>query len=248
MYSGIVNGQATTFGTSGLLYRSNKVMYDRATRSLWHQFTGTPIIGPMAGSGIRQSLFPAVVSTWAEWLDEHPDTTVLSRDTGVYPAEFYVPEDDPGAIYYAYFTDPEVMFPVWLRDPQLAPKSVVIGVAIGNAAKAYPVAELQQARVVNDTVGGTDIVIAASGVSRAARVYERGGLDFTAGPDAGDGDGDSAPATLLDDAGGVWNVTEDALVQADDASATRPRIATRTAFWFGWYQYHPHTELFRAGE
>lgn len=244
MYSGIVNGQATTFGTSGLLYRSNKVMYDRATRSLWHQFTGTPIIGPLAGSGIRQPLFPAVVSTWAEWRAEHPDTTVLSRDTGVYPPQFYVPEDDPAAIYYAYFTDPEVMFPVWLRDPQLAPKSVVIGVAIGNAAKAYPVAALQSARVVNDTVGGTDIVIAASGVSRAARVYQRHGLNFTAAPDAGI----HAPATLLDNAGAIWNVTETALVKADDPSATRPRIPTRTAFWFGWYQYHPHTALFRASE
>lgn len=244
MYSGIVNGQATTFGTSGLLYRSNKVMYDRATRSLWHQFTGEPIIGPLAGAGIRQPLFPAVVSTWSEWRAEHPDTTVLSRETGVYPAQFYVPEDDPGAIYYAYFTDPEVMFPVWLRDPQLASKSVVIGVAVGAAAKAYPTAELRQALIVNDTIGGTDIVIAASGVSRAARVYRRDGVNFSAAPDIGDG----APATLLDAAGAVWNVTEDALVKADDPSATLPRIPTRTAFWFGWYQYHPHTELFRAGE
>lgn len=248
MYSGIVNGQPTTFGTSGLLYRSNKVMYDRATRTLWHQFTGAPIIGPLAGAGIRQPLYPAVVSTWAEWRAAHPDTTVLSRDTGVYPAEFYVPEHDPGAIYYAYFNDPEVMFPVWVRDPQLAPKSVVIGVAIGTAAKAYPVSELQKTRVVNDTVGETDLVIVASGTSRAARVYQRGGLNFTAGPDAGDGDSGGAPATLRDDAGAVWNVTEAALVKADDASATRPRIASRTAFWFGWYQYHPHTELFQPGQ
>lgn len=247
MYSGIVNGQPTTFGTSGLLYRSNKVMYDRATRSLWHQFTGERIIGPLAGAGIRQPLFPAVVSTWSEWRAEHPDTTALSRETEVYPAEFYVPEDDPGAIYYAYFTDPEVMFPVWLRDARLSPKSVVIGVAIGAAAKAYPTAVLQQARIVNDTIGGMDIVIAASGVSRAARVYQRDGLNFSAAPDAGDA-GAGAPATLLDAAGAVWNVTEAALVKADDPSATLRRIPTRTAFWFGWYQYHPHTELFRAGE
>ena len=91
MYSGIVNGEPTTFGTSGLLYRSNKVMYDRATRSLWNQFIGEPVIGPLADSGIRQPFFPSVVTTWGEWWDEHPDTTVLAQDTGVYPAEFYVP-------------------------------------------------------------------------------------------------------------------------------------------------------------
>ena len=70
MYSGIVNGEATTFGTSGLLYRSNKVMYDRATRSLWNQFIGEPVIGPLADSGIRQPFFPSVVTTWEEWLEE----------------------------------------------------------------------------------------------------------------------------------------------------------------------------------
>lgn len=64
MYSGVVNGQTTTFGTSGLLYRSNKVMYDRATRSLWNQFSGEPIIGTLADSGIQQPFFPSVVSTW----------------------------------------------------------------------------------------------------------------------------------------------------------------------------------------
>ena len=67
MYSGIVNGEATTFGTSGLLYRSNKVMYDRATNSLWNQFIGEPVIGPLADSGIRQPFFPSVVTTWDEW-------------------------------------------------------------------------------------------------------------------------------------------------------------------------------------
>ena len=85
MYSGVVNGQTTTFGTSGLLYRSNKVMYDRATRSLWNQFSGEPIIGTLADSGIQLPFFPSVVSTWGEWQEEHPDTTVLSgRPTSIH--------------------------------------------------------------------------------------------------------------------------------------------------------------------
>ena len=51
MYSAKVNDQPTTFGTSGLLYRSNKLMYDRATETIWHQFTGEPVIGPLAETG-----------------------------------------------------------------------------------------------------------------------------------------------------------------------------------------------------
>ena len=48
MYSARIDGEPTTFGTSGLLYRSNKLMYDRTTNSIWNQFTGEPVIGPLA--------------------------------------------------------------------------------------------------------------------------------------------------------------------------------------------------------
>ena len=242
MYSGIVNGEATTFGTSGLLYRSNKVMYDRATRSLWNQFTGEPVIGPLADSGIRQPFYPSIVTTWAEWLKEHPDTTVLSRDTGIYPPEFYVPEDDPSAIYYNYFTSAEVMFPVWLRDETFDPKAVVVGLLVGETAKAYAVRDLQAARLVNDTVGGRNVVVVASPNSRAGRIYQRGDLTFTP---AEPGDPDRSPATLLDDAGARWTVTEDRLVAEADSAQTLPRLPSITSFWFGWYQYHPDTEVYQ---
>ena len=244
MYSGIVNGQKTTFGTSGLLYRSNKVMYDRATRSLWHQFTGEPIIGPLAYSGIKQPFFPAVVTTWEEWLAEHPDTTVISNQTGVYDPEFYVPEGDPRAIYFDYFSTDEIRFPVWFRDPTIEPKSVVIGLAVGEGKKAYTVDDLRQVRVVNDTVGGVDVVIAASGESRSARAYERQGETFSA--EDGD-DADVTPKFLVDAGGARWEVTEEALVKVDDPSTTLPRIPTLTSFWFGWYQYHPDTEIYQPG-
>ena len=242
MYSGIVNGEPTTFGTSGLLYRSNKVMYDRATRSLWNQFIGEPVIGPLADSGIRQPFFPSVVTTWGEWWDEHPDTTVLAQDTGVYPAEFYVPEDNPTAIYYNYFTSDEVMFPVWLRDETFEPKTVVVGLAIGESAKAYAVQDLQDARLVNDTVGGMNVVVVASPESRAGRIYERSDLTFTP---ADDDDPDLAPAALLDDSGARWTVTEEALIADADPSQRLPRIPSITSFWFGWFQYHPDTEVYK---
>ena len=242
MYSGIVNGQSTTFGTSGLLYRSNKVMYDRATRSLWHQFTGEPIIGPLAYSGIKQPFFSAVVATWEEWLAEHPDTTVLANQTGVYQPEFYVPEDDPRAIYYDYFSTDEIRFPVWFRDPVIEPRKVVVGLAVGDGKKAYTVDDLRQARVVNDAVGGVDVVIAASGESRSARAYERQGETFS----LEDGqDSEAAPRSLVDSAGARWQVTEEALVREDDPSMTLSRIPTQTSFWFGWYQYNPDTEIYQ---
>ena len=242
MYSGIVNGEATTFGTSALLYRSNKVMYDRATRSLWNQFIGEPVIGPLADSGIRQPFFPSVVTTWEEWLAEHPDTTVLDRYTGVYPPDFYVPENDPRAIYYDYFTSDEVMFPVWNRDVTFDPKEVVVGLSIADSAKAYRMADLRQVRLVNDTMGGVNVVVVASPESSSGRIYERGEVTFSLPPMD---DPAVPPAVLVDDTGTAWQVTETGLVNQSDASQAFPRIPSLTSFWFGWFQYHPDTEVYR---
>ena len=126
-------------GTSGLLSRSNKIMYDRATNSLWQQFTGEPVVGPLADSGIKLSFFPVLLTTWKEWAAEHPDTTVLSIYTGVYPRSSYRPESNPQAIYYVYFNSPDTMFPVPNRSPVLETKDVVLGLSLGDTHKAYPV-------------------------------------------------------------------------------------------------------------
>ena len=75
----VCNRTTTTFGTSGLFYRINKAMYYRATNSLWRQFTGEPAIGSPANSGMKLSFFPALLTTWKEWLAEHPDTQVYTR-------------------------------------------------------------------------------------------------------------------------------------------------------------------------
>ena len=125
-----LGGGPIEFGTSGLLYRSNKLMYDRATNTLWRQFVGEPVVGPLANSGIKLEVFPVTVTTWAAWSEMHPDTTVLSQHTGVYPAGTYLPETNPRAIYYDYFARSDTMFPVWLRDDALPTKESVLGVLV----------------------------------------------------------------------------------------------------------------------
>ena len=84
-----------------MLYHSNKLMYDRGTKSLWHQFLGEPVVGPLGDSGVKLELIPVALTTWADWLALHPDTTVLSIETGVYPPSSYAPEDDRRSIYSA---------------------------------------------------------------------------------------------------------------------------------------------------
>ena len=243
-YHGEFDGMETTFGTSGFLYRSNKIMYDRETFSLWNQETGQPVIGELADSGIQLNFFPTLLTTWGEWTDEHPDTTVLALDTGVSQPGRYFPEDNPNATYYEYFNTPGTMFPVWIRDDSLEAKDVVLGVNVGEAQKAYPVSVLQVERVVNDTLGETNVVVLGSEISQAAKAYERGDQEFS----RQEGDTSTGvPMKLADMNGQVWDVTEEALVNASDASQTLPRIPTHSSFWFGWYAFYPETELYEGG-
>ena len=66
MYSAKIDVEPITFGTSGLLYRSNKLMYDRKTESLWSSLLGEPVIGLLADSEIKLAFFPVVLTTWEE--------------------------------------------------------------------------------------------------------------------------------------------------------------------------------------
>ena len=234
MYSAKIDGEPTTFGTSGMLYQSNKVMYDRTTESLWNQFTGEPIAGPLASSGIQLDFFPSVLTTWEEWLAEHPDTTVLNIDTGVYSPANYTHEWEPTAIYFDYFASPETMFPVFNRDEALEAKETVIGVGIGGDYKAYPVSAFAGEPVINDAVGGQEIVVVGSSTWGTGRVYERNGRTF-----AEDGEG------LQDAGGGRWTIGEDALSKGDGAE-TLARIPTITAFWHGWFSFHPDTARYEG--
>jgi len=241
------NGQTYRFGTSGFLYRSNKLMYDRTTGTLWNQLTGEPVLGELAGEDLRLHVIPTVLSAWGDWLAQHPDTLVLSRDTGVYPAEFY----EPGVLYGGYFASEETMFPVWQRSDALAAKAFVYTLFLDGVPKAYDVATLANEQVVNDLLADTNVVLVATrGTSQAdgidrrlgpvsytnggeVRAYARGDEVYFPGPD---------PYTLLDSAGNAWQVTEDALIGTDGQRATR--LSGHLAYWFGWFAFFPDTLLY----
>ncbi len=246
MYSAKIDGEPTTFGTSGLLYRSNKLMYDRTTRSIWSQLLGEPVIGTLADSGIRLDYFPVNLTTWQDWREQHPDTTVLSRETGVYPPDVYQSENDPSSFYFDYRNSPRTMFPVWQRDDSLDPKDQVIIVRAGGVSKAYSLRALQSERVVNDAVGGVNVVlVSGSATTLSAAAYERGGEVFAAPPGYLASDpNDPPPQELRDSAGGVWRVREHGLASAGEPSQVLSRIPTHEAYWFGWYAFHPDTELY----
>ena len=244
------NGETYRFGTSGFLYRSNKLMYDRQTLTLWNQLTGRPVFGELADTDVFLPVIPTVLSSWADWIERHPDTLVLDRNTGVYPSSFYT----PGILYGGYFASPDTMFPVWTDDDRLAEKDFIYAMFVDGVPRAYDVAALVDAIVVNDRVGQTDVVlIAPSGTSQVrgqdrrvgevvytngaeVRAYVRGGYTFSAG---------SRPDVLVSEDGRAWAVTEGFLVAENDEEL--PRLPGHLAYWFGWFSFFPETEVYTGG-
>ncbi len=221
LFDGRVAGRAQpfTFGSSGLLYRSNKLMYDRQTDSLWNQFTGRPVSGALYRSGIELKVLPLATSSWADWRRRHPGTGVLSLDTG------HVRDYGPGVAYREYFASPELMFPALLRDPALAAKDIVFGLRAPGGVKAWPLERFAGGAVLNDRVGLTEVVLVGDAAQRSVRAYERRGLSFAA---------TDRPDTLSDGQS-AWTITESALMSEDGRAL--PRIPGHLAYWFAWAGY-----------
>ena len=146
VFEPIVNGRQTEFGTSGKLWNSNLVMYDRQTQSYWSQVLGRGIVGEQAGT--KLTLLPYQNMTYEDWKKEYPDGTVLSTDTGF----FRNYNSDP---YGSYYTDVDVFFPVDNTDSRYHPKAFTYGIEINGQFRVYPQEELAKTSgTITDTFAG----------------------------------------------------------------------------------------------
>lgn len=209
-----VEGQEPlVFGSSGLLYRSNKLMYDRQTRSLWNQFTGEAVAGPMMDAGVSLKMRPVTIASWADWRAANPATRVLSLQTG------YIRDYDPGVVYRDYFASPDLMFPTTVGAEDVARrKDYVFGIRTFGAARAWPLAAFAGGRVINDRVGDLNVVLIGDAATRTVRAYARGDMKLTA-----------------EDLHARWQIGEDALTGPN--GDVLPRIAGHVAYWFAWDRY-----------
>ena len=208
------------FGSSGFLYRSNKLMFDRETDSLWNQFTGEPVSGPLVKSGIRLKIRPVTITTWKAWRAANPNTKVLSLETG------FDRNYGSGIVYADYFASAELMFPAFVRDEsKVKRKDYVFGIRELDVARAWPLTAFAKEKIINDSFAKRPIVLIGDAKTRTVRAYERGGNIFSAGKGG----------TSFEGGGKVWQMTEDALV--GPGGEKLDRIAGHLAFWFAWDGY-----------
>ena len=142
-------------------------MYDHQTESLWLQVKRRAVTGPMADT--RLSILPSTLTTWGKWRNKHPDTTVLSFETG-HRRDY---SRDP---YEDYYRQRRGIFSSFFRPgPDEEEKEMVAGITVNGIAKAYPVGILRREGRLRDTVGMEDVTLTFSSETDRITIKTSGG-------------------------------------------------------------------------
>ena len=241
-----VRGVETTFGTSGRLYASALVMYDRATESLWTHFDGRAVVGVLTGE--RLDALASPLMSWEIFRRTYPTGKVLDwtqtgfrRDYGVNP---YTGYDDPATDPFLFRGD---------LDERAAAKQRVVGVELGESAVAFSLDGLtgEAATATNSEVDSTPIVIfwspgQASALERASLSAGRdvgtvGVFDPVVGGQTLHFEAEGGAVRDVE-TGTRWSLVGEAL-DGPLAGTTLTRIAHLDTFWFAWSTYKPGTAL-----
>jgi len=225
------NGVNHELGTSGFLYRSNKLMYDKATQSLWSTLEGEPAIGPLVGKGIKLDYLSVVTTTWGEWKRRHPETKVLSLNTG------HRRNYGEGIAYQEYFATDDLMFVVPdIGDKSIKNKDEILAIrhpAITDENIAIASKYLRNKPLYESSIGDVSFVVFTD-KSGAHRVYESQTKRFKSY------DGNSI---VIDTDGVKWTIAEEGM--KSEQGDTLPRFPSHNAFWFGYKAAFPEVTLIK---
>ena len=192
---------------------------------------GKAIAGPLEGQ--RLKMVPIPQARWGEWKSDYPDTLVLSTDT-LFRDRYIMP------VQIGVYNPREARY----GDDRLASNTLVVGVEVEGVFKGYPLEELDMAGgVVNDTLGGKQIVVVYDPISKTGLAYLRQfngqTLEFynrsEDGYEVRDRETDS-----------LWDV-HGRTVDGAYGVARLKFVPSFISEWYGWSAYHPESQLYQAG-
>ena len=241
-----LDGQVLDFGVSGNLRFSDLIMFDRQTETWWQQFTGDAIVGSLTGKAL--TALPASIISFEDFVASNPDGKVLSRKTGFNRSY----GSNPYAGYDQIDSNP-FLFRGELNG-QLLPKERVSAITIGEEDAAFPFTILKREKVVNYTVGGTDVAVFLTEGTLSA--LDRSSIDksrdigatgvFEAELDGRTLTFRSEQDLIVDnETGSVWNILGRA-TEGPLAGAQLTPIVHGDHFWFAWAAFKPDTKVYQG--
>lgn len=219
-----------TFGVSGKLIRNALVMYDRQTDTLWSQFLGVAVQGPLQGTPLEP--LPSTLTDWATWRRLHPETIVLDQGGQ---------RSDP---YSRYYVDGSAgVLGERNPDDRLDRKDFVLGIQLPGFQKAYAFRDLSSAPVINDRVGDEDLVVVFDGSAATGVAFDRTvdgrTLTFDLVTDV--------PGDLLGlrdrETGTLWAGLSGEAIEGQLAGSQLEQITFTQVFWFAWTDFFPDAPL-----
>jgi hypothetical protein len=165
VFDPLVNGERVEFGTSGKLWHSNLVMYDRKTDSLWPQVLGEAVVGEMTGTKLK--ILPSDQVRYGDWKKKFPEGEILSRDTGTFRSYGTNPYGDYFAVtnLSLSLTNP--------TDTRLPNDALILGIVVNGKAKAYSIDSVKKNKVVQDVFEGKNFTLRYDEELDVTQIFEK---------------------------------------------------------------------------
>lgn len=236
------DGRLLDLGTSGNLRNSDLVMYDRQTFSWWQQFTGEAIVGELTGTVL--TFLPSQIIAWSDFVANHPEGEVLSRETGhrrSYGSNPYGGYDSINNTPFLFDGALEGRLPAVER---------VVALNIGGIDVAYPFSTLRQVGAANDTVAGEAVVVFWKSGTRSTFGSSNADTGSTAAFSrqvAGQTLSFVPEGELFRDqeTGSTWNLFGEAL-DGPLAGEQLTQLVSAEHFWFAWAVFRPETIIWTS--
>jgi hypothetical protein len=229
-----VQGRVLHFHLAGI-NNQNFIMRDDETGSWWQQITGEAIQGPLKGQQLRSVIHDEL--TFGLWKKENPQGRVLRPDEAIERAGKYAPADWETRML-------KVPVATTTLDKTLAPRTLVVGIKVNNAARAYPFDAIVKQSPILDDVGGQPIIIVLGDDKKSVRAFQRTvegrKLEFFVKPNV-------TPMRLVDaETGSEWDFTGQA-VGGKFTGKELQKLQALDDYWFDWKTYNPQTTIYQLG-
>jgi hypothetical protein len=231
----VAAGRQLHFDNAGVV-GGNEVFKDQETGSRWQQSSLEAISGPMQGQ--HMEIYPFLLTDWKEWNRLHSDTLVLKPLPG-YADRIAAKNEE---IRQGLSGEGPAPNGVTHRDDRLKPRTMILGLDVHGASRAFPLPTLQQVRVINDQLGGEPVLVVHQPGSDTTTAFQRRiqgkTLTFSAANSEATGLVDRETRSRWDPYGNC--------ISGQLRGSHLQALILEPEYWFAWSEFHPDTAIYTA--
>lgn len=226
-----VNGSATTFGVSGLLYNANLILYDRRTDSNWSQIALQCVNGELIND--RPTVTQVIETNWLTWKTLYPNSEVLNTSTGFSRTYGTSPYGD-----YATNNNRFIFTPAIFNN-SLPSKERVYAIINNEKSRTYQFSKLTNGKAFKETFEGKEYLIVGNEHLIHAFEIDTNHSNLTFEYEFNN------EAFFKDNEGNMWNVFGEAVLGPRTGEALTPATSV-VSYWFAIANFYPNPSIYET--